>query len=264
MTESPEVRANRELWDKLAAVHVTSKFYDVAGFLAGKDSLNEIEVELLGDLRGQTVLHLQCHFGLDSLSMARRGAKVTGVDFSSVAIANARELNARAQLDATFVQSDVNQLDQVLAAQFDLVFASFGIVGWHADLDRWARIVARFLKPGGRFCFAEFHPVRWMLSDDFSRIQYAYFQKDVIVEENTKSYAEPGAGNCGTAYGWNHSLGEVFGALERQGLRISHFKEYDYMCSGGFQNAVEIDGKFYVKGLEHMLPLMYSLIAQKT
>ena len=258
-----EVRANRELWDRLAAVHVKSAFYDVPGFLKGKTSLSPIELEMLGDLRGKSVLHLQCHFGLDTLSMARMGATVTGVDFSRVAIENARLLNDQLGLQATFIESDVNRLDEVLEGEFDLVFASFGIVGWHEDLERWAWIVARYLKPGGKFCFAEFHPVRWMLSDDFSRIQYSYFKAGAIVEEGVKSYANPEAGIHGTAYGWNHSLGEVFGALEGQGLTVRSFKEYDYLPFGGFQNAIEIEGRHYVKGMERMLPLMYSLTAGK-
>jgi SAM-dependent methyltransferase len=263
MNETPEINSNRKLWDNFASVHVNSPFYDVPGFLKGKSSLSALELGLLGDVRGKSILHLQCHFGLGTLSMSRLGGSVTGVDFSEVAIKTARELNDQLGLNAKFVLSEVTQLENSLDAEFDIVLASFGIIGWHSDLKKWAQIVSRFLKRGGKLCFAEFHPVRWMLSDDFSRIQYSYFNRGVIVEENAKSYAEREAGHLGTAYGWNHSLGELFEALEGEGLTVTNFREYDYSVSGGLQNAIEIDGRYYVKGLEHMLPLMYSLIATK-
>ncbi|MBC8003184.1 MAG: class I SAM-dependent methyltransferase [Opitutaceae bacterium] len=258
-----EVRSNQELWDNLTRVHVDSPFYDVPGFLKGKSSLTQIELDLLGDVRGKSVLHLQCHFGLDTLSLARLGASITGVDFSSVALKTARELNDRLQLDARFIQSDVNQLDSSLEGGFDIIFASFGVIGWHADLGEWARIVSRFMNKTGRFCFAEFHPVLWMLSDDHSKIKHSYFRADPIVEENAKSYADPGAGSLGTSYCWNHSLGELFQALESQGLTIKNFKEYDYSPYRSFSGSTAEDGRYYIKGLEHMLPLTYSLTAIK-
>jgi ubiquinone/menaquinone biosynthesis C-methylase UbiE len=261
--EAKEVRSNRELWDNLARAHVDSSFYDVPSFLKGRCSLTDIELNLLGDVHGKSLLHLQCHFGLDTLSLARLGASVTGVDFSQVALEKARELNKQLGLEARFVQCDVNQLDQFLEGEFDIVFASFGVIGWHSDLSKWTRIVARFLKKGGRFCFAEFHPVLWMLSDDHSRIAYSYFQSDVIVGENETSYANPDVRNLGTSYCWNHSLGEVFAALESHGLTIRNFKEYDYSPMSFFPDVTEKDGRYYIQGLEHMLPLVYSLTATK-
>ncbi len=256
------LRSNRELWNNLAKVHMHSKFYDVPGFLKGKSSLNPIDLEVLGDVRGKSVLHLQCHFGLDTLSVARMGAKATGVDFSDVAIKKARELNDILRLDARFIVSDVNQLDKLLDETFDIVYASFGVIGWHSDLGKWARIVSRFMKRKGRLCFAEFHPVLWMLSDDHSKVGYSYFKSDPIVEE-MKSYAVPGSKKQGTSHCWNHSLGELFGALESHGLTIHNFKEYDYLPYRTFQDAVKKGGKYYIKGLERMLPLAYSLTAIK-
>lgn len=261
--ESHEVRSNRELWDNLAKVHVDSAFYDVPGFLTGRSTLKPIELDMLGDVRGKSVLHLQCHFGQDTLSLARLGASVTGVDFSGVAITQARELNDRLGLDAKFIQCDVNQLDQFLEGPFDIVFASFGVIGWHSDLTPWARIVAHFLKPEGRLCFAEFHPVLWMLSDDHSKIGYSYFKAQVIIGENTTSYANRDATDLGTSYCWNHSLGEFFQALESQGLVIRNFQEYDYSPHCCFADATGSDGRYYIRGLEHMLPLAYSLTASK-
>jgi SAM-dependent methyltransferase len=261
--ETKEVRSNRELWDNLARVHVGSQFYDVPSFLKGKSSLGSIELDQLGDVRGKSILHLQCHFGLDTLSLARLGASVTGVDFSEVAIENARELNNRLGLDAKFVQADVNQLDKALEGEFDIVYASFGVIGWHSDLVKWARIAAHFLKKDGKFCFAEFHPVLWMFSDDHSKVAYSYFKSDPIISENEKSYANRDVARMGTSYCWNHSLGEFFHALESHGLKIKNFKEYDYSPYGFFQDATEEDGRYYIKGLEHMLPLAYALTATR-
>jgi ubiquinone/menaquinone biosynthesis C-methylase UbiE len=262
--ESKEVRSNRELWDKLARVHFNSSFYDVQGFCNGKSSLVEIASELLGDVRGKSILHLQCHFGLDTLSLARLGASVTGVDFSAVAIEHARALNDQLGLNAKFIQCDVNELDRFLEGEFDIVFASFGVIGWHSDLMKWAAIVSRFLKKDGQFCFAEFHPVLWMLSDDHSKIVYSYFQSEPIIENETKSYAIPGGGSLGTSHCWNHGLAELFSALEDHGLTIRNFKEYDYSPYSSFPDCTEKGGRYYIKGLEHKLPLVYSLTATKS
>lgn len=262
-TESKETRSNRELWDKLAKVHVSSAFYDTPGFLEGRIALSEIELETLGEVRGKSILHLQCHFGQGPLSLARLGASVTGVDFSEVAIESARTLNDRLGLDARFVQCDVNRLDECLEGEFDIVFASFGVIGWHPDLTKWARIVSHFLKADGRFCFAEFHPALWMLSDDHSKVLHSYFRSGAIVEEKVSSYADASAGELGTSYCWNHSLGEVFQALESHGLGIKGFKEYDFSPFRFFQDATEKNGRYYVKGYEHLLPLAYSLTAFK-
>jgi SAM-dependent methyltransferase len=261
--EAKETKSNRELWNNLAQVHFDSKFYDLRGFLKGKSALNAIEQRLLGDVRGKSVLHLQCHFGLGTLSLARAGAVVTGVDFSEVAVAKARELNEKLGLDARFITCDVNQLDRFLDGKFDVVYASFGVIGWHCDLGNWARIISHFLKRNGRFCFAEFHPVLWMLGDDHSNIGYSYFKSGVITETNPKSYADPAAKIVGTSFCWNHSLGEVFGALEGQGLAVKNFEEYDYLPYRSFPDAVGRSGRYRVKGLERMLPLAYSLTASR-
>ena len=258
-----EAKSNRELWDNLAKVHVGSTFYDVPGFLEGRTALSAIELEMLGEVRGKSVLHLQCHFGLGTLSLARLGAVATGVDFSGVAIENARRLNKQLGMDALFVECDVNRLEEHLKTEFDLVLASFGVIGWHADLAPWARTVSQFLRPGGRLCFAEFHPVLWMLSDDHTRLLHSYFRTEAIVEENAGSYADPAAGALGTAYCWNHSLGEVFAALESHGLLVRDFKEYDFSPFPCFQDATGTEGRHYIKGHEHKLPLAYSLTACK-
>jgi SAM-dependent methyltransferase len=255
--------SNKELWNNLAKVHIDSNFYDLAGFLKGESSLSPIELNLVGRVEGRSLLHVQCHFELDTLSLARMGAAVTGVDFSEVALEKARELNELLGLKAKFVVCDVNNLDEYLEGKFDVVFASFGVLGWHSDLDKWSAIVSHFLKEDGTFYLAEFHPVLWMLNDNQSAIEHSYFKKAPIIESNQKSYAVPKAGSMGTSYCWNHSLGEVFGALEAAGLNIFDFREYDYSPCNIFANGIESDGKYYIKGLEGIVPLAFSLSARK-
>ena len=254
---------NKELWNNFAKVHVGSSFYDVPSFLKGRSSLTEIEVDLLGELQGKSVLHLQCHFGLESLSMARLGASVVGVDFSEIAISEACKLNDDLGLDAKFVCCDVDDLPQNLEGQFDIVFASFGVIGWHKSLDRWSEVAAHFLKETGRLCLAEFHPVMGMLSEDSFRFEDSYFHSEAFVDTEGKSYADPDGPGLGTSHSWNHSLSELFEALESGGLSISGFKEYDYSPYSCFNNSTEENGKFHVKGFKGILPLTFSLIASK-
>jgi SAM-dependent methyltransferase len=260
------ISINRELWDEKTKHHISSAFYNMDGdaFVNGKSSLNEAELQLLGDVAGQRVLHLQCHFGQDTLSLARMGAKATGVDFSGVAIQKARELNEQLGLDATFICSDIYELTEQLDEQFDIVFASYGTIGWLPDMQRWAQMVARYLKPGGHFVFVEFHPVVWMFSYDFSHAAYSYFNKGAIIETATTTYADRSVEMNKTEIGWNHDLAEVMQNLIDAGLRIELFREYDHSPYNCFKNMVETEpGLYQVKGLEGVLPLVYALKAGK-
>ena len=151
--------ANRRYWDGLVPRHFESEFYDVAGFKAGKSALKPTELEEIGDVRDRSLLHLMCHFGLDTLSWARLGARVTGVDFSGPAIKAARKLAEDCEIEAVFIESDVFKLPSRLDDQFDIVFTSYGVLFWLPDVVRWAQIVAQFLRPGGVFYIVEFHPV---------------------------------------------------------------------------------------------------------
>ena len=159
------VKANLGLWNEWTAIHETSEFYDLEGFRAGRSSLHSIERDELGEVAGKRLLHLQCHFGLDTLSWARLGATVTGVDFSGRAIALARSLSAELALPATFVQSTVDELQSNLTGAFDVVFTSYGAIEWLADLQRWAQTIAHFLAPDGAFSMVELHPLARTLDD---------------------------------------------------------------------------------------------------
>jgi 2-polyprenyl-3-methyl-5-hydroxy-6-metoxy-1,4-benzoquinol methylase len=261
--EKDYIVINRALWDEKTQYHVISPFYNMDAFLKGASSLKDIEVGLLGDVAGKTVLHLQCHFGQDSLSLARRGAKVTGVDFSGEAIKTAKELNEQLGLNAEFICTDIYELSQKLDKQFDIVYASYGVIGWLPDMQRWAQVVAQYIKPGGKFVFVEFHPVVWMFNSDFTGIQYSYFNKEAIVEVQDGTYADRSADIKKQEIGWNHDLAEVLQSLINAGLTISSFNEYDYSPHNCFVDTVEFaPGKFRIKGLEEKIPMLYSLVAR--
>lgn len=258
------ININKALWNDKVAHHVSSDFYNMEAFLAGKTSLNPVELELLGDVSGKRILHLQCHFGQDTLSLARMGAEVTGVDFSDTAIDYARKLAADSSLNATFICCDLYELPQHLAQQFDIVFTSYGTIGWLPDRDKWAAVVNRFLKPEGQFIFVDFHPVVWMMDDDFQNITYRYFKDEPIVEVTEGTYADRNAPIAHESVSWNFSLSEVMTALLKQGLNIKHFGEYDYSPYPCFKEVEEVEpGKFRVRHLGNKLPMLFSLLATK-
>jgi SAM-dependent methyltransferase len=257
---------NRALWDEKTKYHTSSPFYnmDDGSFLGGRSSLNEIELQLLGDVSGKSVLHLQCHFGQDSLSLARLGAAVTGIDFSGEAINKAKELNEQLGLNASFICTDIYELPEKLDQRFDIVFTSYGVLGWLPDMQKWAQMVAQFLKPEGKFVMVEFHPVIWMFNYDFTGVEYSYFNRGPIIEMAATTYADRDAVINKQEIGWNHDLSEVVQNVLSAGLRIVSFNEFDSSPYSCFKNMIEIaPGKFQVKGLEGKIPMLYSIMAIK-
>lgn len=256
--------ANKALWNARVAHHVASKLYDVDAFVAGAEVLGRIELELLGELRGQELLHLQCHFGQDTLALARHGARVTGLDFSEAALAEAERLAQRCGLEATWVLSDVTEERPELVGRFDRVFSSYGTIGWLPDLQPWARNVARYLRTGGRFVFVEFHPAVWMFDNDFRHIAYSYFNRAVIAETEQGTYADTSAPIALPSYSWNHDLGEVIGALLNEGLRLTHFSEHDGSPYNVFPRMERgSDGLYRITELAGKLPMVYALCLVK-
>lgn len=257
-------KINRKSWNDRVESHLQSEFYDMEGFRNGKNSLKGIELDLLGDVSNKSVLHLQCHFGQDTLSLARMGAKVTGVDISDESIAAAEKLTEALNLPARFICSDVYDLPGELKEEFDMVFTSYGTIGWLPDINKWAKVVSRFLKPGGEFVFAEFHPVVWMFDDDFKEVKYRYFNSGPIVETETGSYADKKSESISKTVSWNHGLAEVLDALVRNGLNIETIREFDYSPHNCFQHTVEyLPGKFRIKHLNDKIPMVYALKARK-
>jgi len=248
------IKINQKLWNDKTDVHFKSKFYDV----------DAIELDLLGNIKGKSILHLQCHFGMDTISLSRLGAMAVGVDFSDNAIEKATALALKAKTNTEFILSNIYELKEKLNSEFDIVFTSYGTIGWLPDLDKWAGIVSRFLKPGGKFIMVEFHPVIWMFSYDFSKIEYDYFNTGAIVEEITGTYADRNAAIVNMSVSWNHNLSEVIGALIKNGLRIESFEEYNYSPYDCFENTIEVEkGKYQIRELENKIPMLYSIQAAK-
>lgn len=255
---------NKESWNRRTDYHVESEFYDVKGFLAGKSSLKEVELNLLGDIKGKSILHLQCHFGQDTISLARMGAEATGVDISDSAISNAKLLAKKANVQAEFICCDVYSLPQHLDKQFDSVFTSYGTIGWLPDLDKWAKIVEQYLKPGGKFIFAEFHPVVWMFDDDFTKVGYNYFNTGAIIETESGTYADRDAPIKNEYVCWNHPTSEVLTSLLQNGLKLLSYQEFDHSLYNCFRHTEEYEpGKFRIKHLGNKIPMMYALVAEK-
>lgn len=258
------IEINKETWNNKVPIHLDSYFYDMESFRNGKNTIPKIDLELLGAIKGKRILHLQCHFGQDSLSLARLGAKVIGIDLSDKAIEKAKELNNELQLDATFICCDVYETLEHINEKFDSVYTSYGTIGWLPDLDKWAKVISQALKPNGKFVFVEFHPVLWLFNDDFSKIEYHYHNEKPIIESYSGTYANKEAEIKTNYVGWNHALSEVFQALLHNGLQIEHFEEYDYSNYNCFNETIEFEkGKYRIRHLENKIPMMYSIVAKK-
>ncbi|MCY1723510.1 class I SAM-dependent methyltransferase [Prolixibacteraceae bacterium Z1-6] len=258
------IEINKKLWDNKTDIHYKSDFYNVESFIQGKNSLNKIELDLLGDVKGKNILHLQCHFGQDTMSLARFGALATGIDLSGNAIEKAKQLNKKLGTNAKFIQSDIYKLPEVLYEKFDIVFTSYGVIGWLPDMIKWAKVVNHFVKPGGKFVIAEFHPIVWMFSYDFKKIEFNYLESGPIVEELEGTYTNQDANIKDKSVSWNHGLSTVINALLKTGLVLTDFQEYNYSPYDCFENTLKTeDGKFKIKGLEDKIPMVYSVVAQK-
>jgi SAM-dependent methyltransferase len=272
-----ELADNRKLWDAWTAIHTTGAFYDVQRF---RDDPSDVRIEPweqaeVGDVTGLTLLHLQCHFGLDTLSWARLGAaQVTGIDFSEPAIAFANELAAETGLAdrARFVVSNVYDLPGPLEGEmFDVVYTGRGVLGWLPDLGPWAAIVASFVKPGGIFYIHEGHPVMWAVDDDQTEpnglnLGYDYWGGETLSFPVEGSYADPDADvDAEVEHGWNHSLGEIVTALASSGLRIELLDEKRVLdWPANFLRKLDDAGHYgFPPDQKGTLPLMYSLRARK-
>ncbi|MCH2044084.1 MAG: class I SAM-dependent methyltransferase [Saprospiraceae bacterium] len=261
------VSINKKSWNERTAIHLTSDFYDNESFIqSNRNSLNTIELDLLGDLSNQSALHLQCHFGQDTISLERLGATTAiGVDLSDEAIKAAQMLAQQTQSKAKFICCDLYDLPQHLDQEFDLVFSSYGTIGWLPDLDKWAQLIHKSLKKNGRFVFAEFHPVVWMFDDNFTHIKHNYFKELPILEE-TETYTDSHTEVIKhQSVNWNHSLGEVLSSLLKVGLQLEFFQEYDYSPYTCFDHVKEVaPGKFCIPHIGQKIPMVYALVARKT
>jgi SAM-dependent methyltransferase len=267
------LRGNRDVWDVWTRIHVAGDFYDVASFKSGErgNRLRDYEIEEVGDVAGKSLLHMQCHFGLDTLSWARLGAIVTGADFSEEAIAAARVLATEVDLPARFVVSNVYDLPEKLDGVFDIVYTSGGVLEWLPDIVAWARVAAHFVKPGGFFYIAEIHPVANAFENEGVqpgelRLEYPYWTHEEPLQFEVKgSYADRSAPTEGlVSSGWDHSLGEIVTALIDAGLRIDFLHEFDFV-HWRLDFLVEGDDRRWrlPPGTKGELPLYFSLKATK-
>jgi SAM-dependent methyltransferase len=262
--------ANKASWNKRTMVHKDSAFYDLDGFKTGKSSLNKIELDELSDVKGKSLLHLQCHFGMDTLGWEREGAIVTGADLSDVSIRLAREITAALKMNAQFIcaniydLTDAAKVPELAGSLFDIVFTSYGTIGWLPDLDKWAATVAHFLKPGGIFYIADFHPALWMMDEEFKFVKYPYFNTELIAEITEGTYTDRNAPIRSEDYSWNHPFSEIFNALISHGLNIVQFNEFPFSPYNCFNNLEQgDDGMWRIKGMNEKLPVMYSIKAVK-
>lgn len=255
---------NRQTWNKKVAVHAKSEMYQLEAFKKGARSLKSYELEALGDVSGKSLLHLQCHFGQDTLSFSRMGASCVGVDLSDEGIRLARELNDELGLDAKFFCCNVLDTSEHITKEFDIVFTSYGVIGWLPDLQPWAQMIAERLISGGIFYMVEFHPIVWMFDylDGKREMKYGYMQNEAIYEEYQGTYADEESKMISKEYGWNHGLGEVITSLTEAGLQIEYLKEYDESPYNVLPDLVETEsGNFVTK--DNLYPLIFSIKASK-
>lgn len=256
------IATNKELWDSRVAGHLSSRFYNMESFRAGRCSLEALDLELMGPVEGLSLLHLQCHFGQDSLSWARRGATVTGVDLSDEAVKAATRLAQELALPARFHAGNV--LEYVPDQTYDRVYTSYGVLGWLPDLKVWAKVVATALKPGGRLVLAEFHPVLLMYAYATGELRYEYFHHGTF-ETIRGSYADTDDTTERGEYVWSHSLADVMSPLLEEGLVLEAFRETDWSPHNCFENMRERAPGQYVFGTEGgvRLPHIFALSMRK-
>ena len=260
--------ANREIWNELTGVHIKS--YGIDKFKAGESTLDDIQLRDLGNLRGKNLLHLQCHFGLDSLSLVREGAIVTGVDFSERGIEEARKLSDETGIPARFIHSNIYDLEKHLDEKFDIVYTTQGVLCWLRDLIGWAGIVGRYLKPGGILYLMETHPILLIFEDTkpiLSEIIHPYFHsaEPKKWDDNAPDYSDPSYHWSKPSYEWMWNISDIINSLIGAGLTIEYFNEYDKLFYNGHPEMVrESDGWWVLPRLRGKLPLMFTLRAIKT
>lgn len=255
---------NKENWNNKVKVHAKSDMYDLKSFKNGKSSLMHYETKALGDVSNKSLLHLQCHFGQDTLSWSRLGAKCIGVDLSDEGIKLAKALNKELRLDAAFTCCNVLDTSKFVNGTFDIVFTSYGVIGWLPDLKPWGQMIAEKLKKGGVFYMVEFHPIVWMFDylNDKPIMKYGYMQDAVIYEEYEGTYANENSKMVSKEYGWNHGLSEVINALIGAGLHIDYLNEYDESPYNVLPNLVKTKSEDYVTK-DKLYPLIFEIRATK-
>jgi SAM-dependent methyltransferase len=265
------INTNKKRWEELAELHFKSEFYGVETFKKGGISISELEINEVGDVRGKKLLHLQCHFGKDTLSWARLGARVTGVDFSSRAIELAQQLSTEIGIEAIFIQSDIYALDRTSLepSSFDIVFTSNGAIYWLPDLKSWAQYISHYLKPNGFFYILDSHPTGNIFNDECEDdliIRYPYFHLEKPLEfDEEGSYADEEAKLTNKKeYGWVHDMGSIVNSIIDAGLRIEFLHEYPFVAWKMFPFLEQKeDDWWHLPEKFQRIPLTFSIKASK-
>ena len=264
MSESKYFETNKATWNEKVSIHAKSEMYDLDAFKRGKSSLMPYELKALSNVKRKSLLHLQCHFGQDTLSWSRLGAKCVGIDLSDAGIKLAKELNTELELDADFVCCNVLDTSKFVNNTFDIVFTSYGTIGWLPDLKPWGKMIAERLTIGGTFYIVDFHPIVWMFDylDGKSVMKYGYMQDEAIYEEYQGTYANQASKMISKEYGWNHGLSEVVNALTEAGLNIEYLNEYNESPYDVLPDLIKTNSGMYVTK-DQLYPLIFEIKATK-
>jgi 2-polyprenyl-3-methyl-5-hydroxy-6-metoxy-1,4-benzoquinol methylase len=260
-------RANQAHWDEIAPIHLRS--YGVDGLLSGISRIDAIQKREFYPILGKSIIHLQCHIGTDTLSLAIDGAKVTGVDFSAQSIAIARQLATKTGLSAEFLEANILDLKNMVSTKYDIVYTSKGVLGWISDIQRWAETVSSLLKDGGIFYIMEIHPAAYMFDDTKEgdlQIKYSYFHQSepLHFDDDHPDYSDRSYIPKNKTYEWMWSLSDIMNALIRNGLRIELMNEHDRSFYPALPGMIETgDGWWTLKRYQGMIPLTFSLLARK-
>jgi SAM-dependent methyltransferase len=260
------IASNKELWENWTLTHEKSEFYDNESFKAGRNTLHQVEIEEVGEVAGKSLLHLQCHFGQDTLSWARRGAKVTGADFAENAIKLARSLATELGIDANFVCANLYDLPSVLEGQFDIIYTSGGVLWWLPDMAGWGKVISHFLKPGGVFYVRDQHPFGMVFEEVEGRLEplYPYWQSSEPLKFDTHGSYASASDYRSVEYGWNHSLGEIVNALTSQGLQVEFLHEWPFLFFKMFPSMERDEqGRWWLPNRRANIPMSFSIRATK-
>jgi SAM-dependent methyltransferase len=268
MKDSEMLEVNRRRWDEKVEANQCSSLYDLEGFLNGGSSLMPVELDEMGDVKGKSMLHLQCHFGMDSLSWARKGAEVTGVDFSPKAIEKARWLSEKIGVKARFIESNLYSMEKVLDERFDILYTSYGVICWLPDLKEWGRLIAKYLKPGGFFYIVESHPFGNTVDEksmESFQASYSYFSGPPVMFDDDHPMDEGHEFQNKERYEWFHPLADIINSLTSQGLHIDFLHEFPQCFFPMHPGMVRRDdGYWYFEKNGFDVPMLFSLKASKS
>lgn len=264
-------KTNLNNWNERTGIHAKSQLYSLADYIADPNRISSVvqfDMPQLGDVSGKSLLHLQCHIGTDTLSLARLGAEVTGIDFSPEAIATARQLSVDCGTSGRFEVAELYDTPHVIEQQFDVVYTGVGALTWLPDIAAWGKVVSSMLKPGGTFFIRDFHPMLWTIDDERDDgqlvVRYPYFETAGERFESENTYSDGEKLTNTVNYEWNHGIGEIVMALIENGLKIELLLEHKVAESQNLPVFVRTeDDRWKLPEGEDRLPLMFSIRAVK-